>query len=139
MPVQTCYLFTETEIDKSHMESLIEPYKTTYSAFILDSQELNACLIPTLDQTSVEQSPADAVDVARLMANPPDIFIVDTPVELGVGITTQHLTKTQYTHSYTERLNKAIMQYADKKGTITAIVCLTNDTHVSNQKNHTVA
>lgn len=114
------------------MESLIEPYKTIYSAFILDSQELNACLIPTLDQTSVEQSPADAVDVARLMANPPDTFIVDTPIELGMGITTRRLTKTQYTHSYTERLNKAIMQYVEKNGTITAIVCLTNDTHVSN-------
>lgn len=139
MPVQTCYLFTETEVDKPHIESLLEPYKTTYSAFILDSQELNACLIPTLDQTSAEQSSADAVDVARLMANPPDTFVTDIPIELGTGITTHRLAKTQYTSSYTQRLHETLTQYAEKKGTITAIVCLTNDTHVSNQKIHTVA
>lgn len=133
MTIQTCYLFTDAEQDKSALDELLAPYKDIYSAFILDSSELDACLIPRLDGVLVERAPADRVDITAMLTNPPDMFIAETPLDIGDGVDIPPLTKAQRTHNYTERLQETADAYAKKKGNITSVVFLTSDAPINNQ------
>jgi len=138
MAIQTCYLFTHAEQEKAAIEELLAPYKEIYSAFILDSSELDACLIPRLDGVLVERAPVDRVDIAAMLTNPPDMFIAETPLDIGDGVDIPHLTKAKCTYNYTERLQETADAYTKKKGKITSVVFFTDDTPATNQNQKTV-
>lgn len=127
LTVTTCYLFTAVEQDISIIESILARYKEAYSAFILDSQELNACLIPRLDDEKVEETPAQLVNMASIPLNPPDAFIVDTPIlELGNDISAQYITHEQYKDRYMPLLQKTVVDYAKTNGMVTSIIFFTD-------------
>lgn len=119
MTIHTCYLFTDTGDDQSVIETIFEPYKDIYSAFVFDSQELNACLIPRIDKTFVESTSAKLVNRTILAKQPPDMFITNT--------STPYLVKARYTHNYIEQLQETVNAYAEKNGVITSVICLMND------------
>jgi len=122
--ITTCYLFTDAEQDTSIIESILVTYKEKYDAFILDSQELNACLIPLLNDSHVERAPAQLADPDSIASNPPDIFITTT-VEKDGAERVQYIERSKCPKQYVGMLHKTINQYAQKEGVMTSIVLFT--------------
>lgn len=135
MSVLTCYIFTEVEPDLSVIETILKRYAEKYDAFILDSPELNGCLLPLMNGASVDQARVSDINVYKVLTNPPDVFIVDSPIfakklERKGSLEQTHkryFDQKSYPETYISQLNKTNVEYAKKEGMITSVILFTGE------------